>query len=68
MSDDWKAEMETRLAFQDQLLADLNDALAQQQKQFDELSVLCRYLLNRVRELEGGDGGEDVADEKPPHY
>ncbi|HEY9035477.1 MAG TPA: SlyX family protein [Pseudomonadales bacterium] len=70
MSDEWQVEMETRLAFQEQMLNELNDALVQQQKQSDELATLCRYLLTRLRELEGSDSGGDAAviDEKPPHY
>ena len=69
MSDEWQVDMETRLAFQEHMLAELNDALVQQQKQSEELATLCRYLLTRLRELEGSDGGGDeVTDEKPPHY
>ena len=69
MSNDWQVDMETRLAFQEQMLTDLNEALVHQQKQYDELSTLCRYLLTRLRELEGSDSGIDAAaDEKPPHY
>ncbi|TNF33024.1 MAG: SlyX family protein [Gammaproteobacteria bacterium] len=68
MTEAWKVDIETRLAFQEQMIAELNDALSAQQKQCEELAVLCRHLLNRLRELESGDGGDTHVDERPPHY
>ena len=68
MSEERFIDLETRLAHQDQLLNDLNEAVTGQQARIMDLEELCRALLERVRSL--GDGGPagDPIDERPPHY
>lgn len=68
MSEERFIDLETRLAHQDQLLHELNDAVTDQQAKIMQLEELCRSLIDRVRSI--GDGGEsgDPADERPPHY
>ena len=68
MSEERFIDLETRLAHQDQLLHELNDAVTDQQAKIMHLEELCRSLIDRVRSI--GDGGEsgDPADERPPHY
>lgn len=61
-------ELETRLAYQEHTLQVLSEEVARQQKQIEQLQVLCRELMERARS-----GGEGVfrgtaADEVPPHY
>nr|WP_277346369.1 SlyX family protein [Solimonas marina] len=60
--------LETRLAYQEATLQDLNDVIAQQSKRIGELENLCRQLAERVARI-----GQDVhkgsaEDEVPPHY
>ncbi len=66
--DDRIAEVETRIAFQENTLQDLNDVIVQQQKQIDQLT---RDLM-RVKSLLDNLSASPVADEKteppPPHY
>lgn len=66
-------EIETRLAYQDQLLVELNEALADQQTQLMRLEEICTVLVERVRAIADGDPGDSGSgdggqDERPPHY
>ena len=61
-------EIETKLAYQEDTIAQLNDALYSQQKQISELERTCNLLLDRIKAIsEPGPGGKP-ADEIPPHY
>lgn len=73
MSDDERLiDLESRIAYQDETLRVLSDAVASQQKQIDQLQGFCRQLLERLkaRAQDGGGSGESfsAADEVPPHY
>lgn len=59
-------DIETKLAFQEDTIKQLNDVVYEQQKQFDQLDKLCKHIIKQLRE---GDENElDVIDQKPPHY
>lgn len=59
-------EMETRLEFQDETVARLNDALVAQQKRLDELEKRQQQLIEH---LKSGQSKDDPANEPPPpHY
>ena len=60
-------ELETRLAYQEATLQVLNEVVTRQQKQIEQLDVLCRQLLDRVVHADGAARGS-AADEIPPHY
>ncbi len=68
MSEERFIDLETRLAHQDHLLNELNDAVTRQQERITQLEALCRSLVDRVRSIGEGlpDAGGD--DERPPHY
>lgn len=68
MSDERFIDLETKLAHQDQLLHELNDAVTAQQTKIMHLEELCKALIQRVRV--GGEGlpESDPGDERPPHY
>lgn len=62
-------ELESRLAFQDDLIDSLNEAVIHQQKQIERLELISKTLAERLRGLadaSGSDGGPE--DEVPPHY
>lgn len=70
MDDDERMiNIETKLAHQEDLLLQLNDALSSQQLQIAGLERLCQTLVERIKALSDGGGGDasDV-DERPPHY
>lgn len=62
MNDDRLEDIETKLAFQEKLIKDLNDVLYSQQKQIDRLTSMCEALA------ESGTDNAGPANEKPPHY
>ena len=59
-------EIETKAAFQEDLLQKLDDALASQQKQILDLKGQIKALNEQVRSLEAG--LPPVEDAPPPHY
>ncbi len=62
-------EIETRLAYQEQALAELNDALTGQQGQLDRLARLTGNLEARIVALAvAAAARSEAADERPPHY
>lgn len=68
MDEERLIDLETRLAYQEATLQDLNDVIARQQMRISELESLCRQLMERVARI-----GQDIfkgsaADEVPPHY
>ncbi|MDH4056030.1 MAG: SlyX family protein [Gammaproteobacteria bacterium] len=68
MNEDRFIDLETRLAYQDQLLSELNDVVTAQQAKIMQLEELCKALIQRVRSAGEGLPEGDPADERPPHY
>ncbi|WDZ95674.1 SlyX family protein [Herbaspirillum sp. WKF16] len=67
-SEDRIIDIEMKLAHQEHLVDELNQAVFRQQQKIDELEMLLGALAKRFREL--SDAGQDraAANEKPPHY
>ena len=60
-------ELQTQLAFQEQSINELNEALTNQQLQIDKLRLEIKLLLEKIEE--GQSAGESPsANEQPPHY
>ncbi|MEW5249053.1 SlyX family protein [Microbulbifer sp. 2201CG32-9] len=62
-------ELETRLAFHEDTMAQLNDVIAQQDAEIRALKAQFEEVLARYQDIAlqvFGDG--DAADDKPPHY
>jgi len=68
MSENRFIDLESRLAHQDQLLHELNDAVTEQQAKLMQLEELCKGLIRRVRSVGEGIPEGDPGDERPPHY
>ncbi|MDJ0699368.1 MAG: SlyX family protein [Woeseiaceae bacterium] len=68
MTDDRFEAIETKLAHQEALLADLNEALVKQQDSIMRLEALCESLRLRVRSLGDALPADAPQDERPPHY
>ena len=66
------AELESRIAWQEDTIEALNSTVALQQKQIDQMEKICRNIIERFGELAeavaaaGGEGGN--RQETPPHY
>ena len=59
--------LEIRIAYQDQVIEDLNQTVIAQWKQIDSLKRQFNEVLDRVQEVEDNTGGRS-APEPPPHY
>jgi SlyX protein len=61
-------ELETKLAYLEETLQVLNQVVARQSTQLDQLEALCRELAERSRNAAEGVFRGSAADEVPPHY
>ncbi len=69
MSEERLVEIETKIAFQEQTIEDLNDVIYEQQQEIDRLGAICDALVRQFKELSELTSGIDApANEKPPHY
>ncbi|MBQ0712477.1 MAG: SlyX family protein [Porticoccus sp.] len=68
MDDDRLVEVETKLAYQEDTIQQLNDVICRQQDQIDALLVKYGLLVTRVKELDNDLPEGDGVDERPPHY
>ena len=71
MSTDHEAritELETRLAFQEQALHELSDALAATRLEAERIAGLLRRVLAELAQGRGGVVGDPADEPPPPHY
>lgn len=68
MSEPRFLDIETRLAYQEDLLTALNRTVSDQQRKIDELEAACRKLVDRVLEISEDVAALRVIDAPPPHY
>ena len=61
-------ELESQLAFQDELIESLNSTVARQDREFLELKHQLGRLSERLKEIGDATPGEAPQDETPPHY
>ncbi len=67
MDDKRLMDIETKIAYQEHMLSELNEVLFQQQKSIDELKKNMEFLRNRLIDV-GDMVSTDPGNEKPPHY
>lgn len=64
--------IETKIAYQEDTIAQLNDVVCTQQSQIDTLERQMQQLMGRVRDLSEtasqADASHSATDERPPHY
>lgn len=63
-------ELESRLAFQDDLIESLNEVVARQDRELTRLTRKLANLEDRLQDLavSAAGGGESTGHEVPPHY
>jgi SlyX protein len=59
--------IETKIAFQEDLIEELNKTVYQQQKKLERLEAVCEALARHVDSLAAASEGKE-ANERPPHY
>ena len=63
-------ERQTRLAFQEDTIHQLNQVVSQQDAEIMRMKEQLRQLLDRFKELQQQQsaGGLEITNERPPHY
>lgn len=61
-------ELESQVAFHDELIESLNSTVARQDKEILELRHQFKRLSERLKEMGETAGGAAPQDETPPHY
>ncbi len=61
-------ELESQLAFQDELIESLNTTVAKQDREILELKHQFSRLSERLKEIGDASPGAEPQDETPPHY
>ena len=68
MADERLIDIETKIAHQEHTVSELNDALANQQKQIANLELQVRTLAGQIRTIAEAAPGGAEDDAPPPHY
>ncbi|MCH7695772.1 MAG: SlyX family protein [Proteobacteria bacterium] len=68
MTDDRLIEVETKIAFQEDMLQELSKLVHQQQMKIDRLEEACKSLMALYSRLSEQQPSENISNEKPPHY
>jgi SlyX protein len=68
MTEDRLVDIETKIAYQEDTIQELNKVVCQQQKQIQRLEAICESLIEHVRDLRDAVPQGGAANERPPHY
>jgi SlyX protein len=60
--------IETKIAFQEDLIEELNKTVYQLQLKLDRLEAICQSLAQHVQSLSAARNDGMPANERPPHY
>ena len=61
-------QLQMKLAFQEDTIESLNQALIEQQKQIDELQFQLKRLDSKVNAIEPSNLSSEKEEAPPPHY
>lgn len=61
-------ELETKAAFQEQIIEELNQALIEQQFALDKLQTQIRHLAEKFKGVQGSQIATQAEETPPPHY
>ena len=59
--------LEIKIAYQEQIISQLNEVILEQQRRLDRLESIYQVLREKLRSLEAP-GGDPDTHEPPPHY
>ena len=68
MKDKRLTEIETKLAYQEDLIQDLNQVVILMQKQIDSLELRNNILRENLKQIEESLPNDQDPNEVPPHY
>ncbi|WP_434358133.1 SlyX family protein [Parasalinivibrio latis] len=61
-------DLECRLAFQEQAIEELNDALSEQQMMISKMQTQITYLVSKIKAMEPSNIASMSEETPPPHY
>ncbi len=67
MNEQRLVDIETKIAYQERTIKELNEVVCQQQNQIDRLNATCKLLANRNKES-SETSKYNLIDDRPPHY
>jgi SlyX protein len=68
MQEDRIIELEIKVAYQEDLIQELNKIVVQHQQQISRLEATCKLLNERIGSLSNMVNAENNDDQPPPHY
>ena len=68
MTEERLTEIETKLAYQEDLIQDLNQVIITMQKQIDALELRNKVLTDNLKQIEQSLPNDQNHNEVPPHY
>jgi SlyX protein len=68
MNEDRLVEIETKMAFQENIIKDLSDTVYNQQKQITALNETLKHIIDQIKDPSIMSPRGNLQDEKPPHY
>ncbi len=60
--------IETKIAYQEQTISELNSVIIEQQKTIDRLEKTLKTVTDKIREIADSAGSDKGTNSKPPHY
>ncbi len=60
--------LETKLAFAEDSIQELNKTVLSQEKDIQKLRAFCLELQKKLNDLAESDNSDFSADQRPPHY
>ena len=61
-------DLECQVAFQEQTIEELNDALSQQQLQLSRIQEQMSFMITKVKSLSSSNMADESEETPPPHY
>lgn len=61
-------QLQTQVAFQEDVIEQLNQALSDQQLQLDRLTFQMKHTVQRVKQLQPSNIADASQETPPPHY
>lgn len=61
-------DLECQLAFQEQTIEELNDALSQQQLLITKMQDQMKYVVGKVKNMDSSNLADAAQETPPPHY
>jgi len=68
MIEDRFVNIETKIAFQEDMIEELNKVVYQQQQKLSQLEATCKSLVGHIQSLAEAGSERKAAHERPPHF